>query len=305
MSTTQPDSLSRLRAANPAPVQADLGRELVAQATLERILADEHPPTPRPRRRIHTSMPRGLGVALAVVVVGAGAAFAATNPFGWWSANPDTARYAVNPAVHVRTPSAAEIVCRRGTTGGFACGEAGSGQRYMRIDSVQLSGPASFFTRVHFRSAIATALAKHQISSAQAARFRADVAAVPDSFFPEFRLAMRYQTISGGGNGRVPPPGIPQWLVCQNAGAGLSCADLNGDEHAPVGAGIYTALPARDWRLAPPHRRDAFMPPGISFTRSEYRLLFDLIANATVTGGGGSPTSGSATATVAHADRAP
>jgi hypothetical protein len=285
MSTIKPDTLSRLRAANPVRTHPDLARSDTAQATLQRIVNDD-PSALNPRRR--SSPPRvrgrGLGVILAVVLLGGGAAIAATNPFGWWSANPDTARFAVDPGLHVRTPRAMHIACPSASGTRVLCRPTGSGQRYLELDTVRLMNPADVFTRAHFRRALARAEARHGPSSAHLAILRRDLAAVPDSFFAELRLANDYQTISGGvsRNGRVPPRGVPLWLVCQDAGAALSCRDLNGDEHAPIGAAIYYAEPAPDWRPAPPQKRDLGLPPGITFTPVEYRFLFDLARFGTI-----------------------
>jgi hypothetical protein len=235
MSTTKPDTLSRVRAANPAPVRSELGRSDTAQETLQRILRDRLAGT-QPRRRFRRVRVSGVGVAVAAMLVGGGAAIAATNPFGWWSANPETARFAVDPAVRVPTPLAVQIACPSPSGTGFICSPTGPGQRYQKAETVQLPNPTGIFTRARFSHAIAHSEALHRLSSSQAARLRHDLAAVPDSFFTELRLANTYQTIAGG-NGRVPPPGIPQWLVCQDAGSALRCQDLNGDEHAPLGGG--------------------------------------------------------------------
>jgi hypothetical protein len=136
-------------------------------------------------------------------------------------------------------------------------------------------------------AAIAKALAARTITRREAARFRADLAAVPDDFFRKFDVASRFGTYSGGGetrNGRtlVPPAGVPAFLVCVSARAALSCQDLNGDDSAPVGAGVYMADPAANWRPAPPGRQNPSLPPGIRFTGAEYRLFIDLIQAATV-----------------------
>ena len=86
------------------------------------------------------------------------------------------------------------------------------------------------------------------------------------------------------------------------AASGLSCQNLNGDEHAPVGAGIYGALPTRSWRYERVPPENSNLPPGVTFTRAEYRVLFDLLRLATVTRSAGT---GSGTATQAPARRSP
>ncbi len=283
MSPKTPDSLSRLRASNPARVKEGHGSRPLAQAALERILADPGPPTISARHRRRS--PRGLTLVLAAMLLGAGAAAATTDPFGWWSPNPDTARYGIDPARRVRTPKPQEISCRRQSSGGFRCAPGGSGQHYMKFDAIQ-SPAVLAFSRVHLNAAITQQLAAGNITPAAAARYRADVARVPDSFFTEMRLAGRFGTYGVGEDGPrgelVPPIGIPTLLVCENAGSALSCQDLNGDQRAPVGAGVYQAERAADWRPAPPHRRDFALPPGMSsFTKAEDQLLADLLRAAT------------------------
>ena len=51
-------------------------------------------------------------MAIALGLAGGGAALAATNPFGWWSPNPDQAKYALNPNARARTPRAYAIGCQ-------------------------------------------------------------------------------------------------------------------------------------------------------------------------------------------------
>ncbi len=280
MSPNQLETVSRLRAANPVDTEVDLGRKPIAQAALERILSD-HPAPAQPRRR-RFRLPRrgGLGVGVALLLAGGGAAIATTNPFGWWSPNPNTARYEIDPGRRVATPTVTTIACADTTSARFDCAAGGRGQRYMQIDSVQLPGQLGLFTRDNVVKAIQVDQRKDQLTKAQAARFLHDLSQVPDSFFPEFRLAMTYGTVAGGDDSRVPPRGVPEWLVCQDGAAGLACQDLNGDAHAPIGAGIYVAQPSSDWRPAPRQRPDFSLPPGITFTGPEYRVLADFLTQA-------------------------
>lgn len=304
------DVLARLRAADPASVDESRGRSPGARAALRRIL-DEPVASPgrwspdRGSRRQWARPPRGLALVLAALLLGGGAAFAATNPLGWWSSNPSEAKYGANPALHVRTPTIQQIGCQTQSARQFRCAAWQSGQRYVLQDAIR--GPIAF-TRAKFTAAIAQALAAGRITTAQAAKFRADLAAVPDSFFREYEAASRYGTYGGGAeapNGRylVPPPGVPEFLVCENAGTALSCQDLNGDNAAPVGAGVYIAEPAKDWRPAPPGRQNLSLPPGISFTTAEYRLLIDMLGTATITHSSGRAASSAPTKTSGTAAR--
>ena len=88
---------------------------------------------------------------------------------------------------------------------------------------------------------------------------------MPDGFFTELRVAGQYGTYGTGGetkNGRtrVPPVGQPATLVCTDAGRGLSCQDLNGYADAPVGAGVYSAVPGLGWRTVRPPRSIGGLP---------------------------------------------
>ena len=280
----QPDTIVRLRAANPASADEDLARSLHARAALERILNDpatesSSRPPDRVARRLRRARTRGPALVLTVVLAGGGAALAATDPLGWWSPNPGEALYGVNPAGDVQTPTLPQIGCRAGKSGEFHCIAARSGQRYRRIDVIR---PPSSLSRAKLSGYIARQVAAGKMGRAEAAKFRADLAVVPDSFFRKYQLASRFGTYGGGGvlgNGgtRVPPTGVPEFLACEKARAGLSCQDLNGDQAAPVGAGVYMADPAANWRPAPPNRRHAMLPRGITFSAAEYRLLIDLI----------------------------
>ena len=300
----QLDVLARLRAGNPAAVEPDRGRSDLAQAALQRILDDQTATSGtisdrRGPRRNRGRSPRGLVIVLATLLFVGGAAFAATDPLGWWSANPGEARYGANPALHVRTPTIQQISCQAQPGGHFRCTAAQSGQRYSLLDAIR---PPVSLNRAKFTAGIARALAAGKITRAQAAKFRADLAAVPDSFFRKFEVASRFGTYgtSGSlGNGRpsVPPPGIPAFLVCENAGSALSCQDLNGDTGAPIGAGVYAAEPTAKWRAAPPQRQNPSLPPGITFTPAEYRFLIDMAADATTSTSSSSSTSTPAQAT--------
>lgn len=312
------DELARLQAVNPVPVEPDRGLTPAATAALDRILqepidgAREARPdggshAHRVGRRITDGPSRPLIVVLAALVT-AGAAFAATDPLGWWSSNPTYAKYGSNPAVHVRTPTAREIACTR-SGGVLRCspasyelpsgiglvnGHRSTAQLYTFFDAIR--PPAPGLTRHAFLAYIARRREAGAMSATQAARFRADIAAVPDSFFTELERGSRFGTYGVGGETRngltlVPPPGIPSLVVCEPANRGLSCQDLNGDEHAPIGAGVYGAMTARNWRYerVPPENWN--LPPGFSFTRAEYRVLGDMIrfATATQTSRGGKP----------------
>lgn len=291
MSAATPDTISRLRAANPAPVERDRADRAVAQAALQRILAD--PVAPRasaPRRRRRS--PRGLALVLAAMAIGGGAAVAATNPFGWWSASPDGARYAANPALHVRTPRASEISCPKQPARSVRCGAGESGQKYVRGGAIEPPDSSSF-SRSRLSAATTQALAHGLVSAAAAARMRADLDAVPNSFFTKLRVASRFGTPSAGaehGRELAPPAGVPEFLVCEQAGSSLSCQNLNGDENAPVGAGIYQAIRAPDWRVVAVPRQRLPLLPGISFDAAEDRVLGDLLrvaSSVSATGSGG------------------
>jgi hypothetical protein len=309
MPATPSDVLTRLRAANPAEVSPERAGEPIAQANLEQILNEPGPDAaPRPPRRAHRTAAPGrrsvpsLVIVLAIMVACAGGALAATDPFGWWSANRDEARYGSNPAVHVATPKAQNIRCQPNSDSHFTCTPeqyvctglstnhpscrlSGTGQAYDKIDAIH-QPVATNLSRASLLVFINRGLANHTITSSVAAKIHADLARVPDSFFTKFRIASRYGTygsgsVSQGGRELVPPAGIPDILVCQEAQNGLSCRDLNGDLNAPIGAGVYGAVPGKGWRTALAPKVGGGMPPGIHFSDSEKQLLVDLLKTAT------------------------
>ena len=217
-SRSQPDMLARLRAADPSTFEPDRGRSEPARAALQRILEDQATISDtesdtRGARRHRWRSRRGLVIVLATLLIG-GAAFAATDPLGWWSANQGEARYGANPALHVRTPTIQQISCQAQSAGSFRCTAARSGQRYSLIDAIR---PPVTLTRAKFTASIAHALAAGKISSAQA-RFRADLAAVSDSFFRKYQFASGSVPPAAAGSRErrtvVPPPGfLSSWSV--------------------------------------------------------------------------------------------
>jgi hypothetical protein len=305
------DELQLLRGANPVATEPDRARTEAARAALVTIL--EQPLAGRTDRRRgglgdgggRTSWGRAsrssrrLGVLAVALVLAGGTAIAATDPLGWWSSNPTSARYRSNPALHVSTPAARILACSN-LAHGLHCAAAifkpGSPKLLVQGRSTALQGyafvgvmqsPAHGFTRARMLAVIRRERAAGTLSVRMARRFRSDLAAVPDSFFSEFEAASRYGTYSSGGPTRhgltlVPPAGTPILVVCESPGGRLSCQDLNGDTQVPVGAGIYAATATRDWRYRRVDSEVGGLPPGISFTPAEYRLLFDLLMTGKV-----------------------
>jgi hypothetical protein len=301
------DEMALLRAADPAPVQPDRGRTEVAAAALARILEDPADPSTaalgdargRHRVRILGWSSRRLMLVLAPVLVAGGAAFAATDPLGWWSTNPTYAKYGASLSKHVRTPSARTLTCttsaglrcvpaswQPGSTVPLANGRRSTAQPYEFATAV--SPPGHGISRRALVAYVARRRAVGKLSAANTAQFRAAIAAVPNSFFTQFDANLRYSTFGSGGATRhgleqVPPAGVPAQIVCEPAGSGLTCQNLNGDQHAPIGAGIYGAVPTKRWRYARVPPENWNLPPGVSYTHAEYRLLIDMLRFATVT----------------------
>jgi hypothetical protein len=229
-------------------------------------------------------------VVLAIALAGCGA-FAAADPFGFWrSASPAAARFAVDPTRRVPTPTATAIGCRRTRSASLACTAGAAGLRYRLVDHVSDVVPSSF-DRSSLRRAVAAALASGELTAAGARRIDADIAAVPDSFFAAFRALGRFQTFetsfeSNTGPALAPPAGVPTWIVCEQRRATLTCTNLNGDEHAPLGAGIYDAVPTSDWTPLAAQPGGATDPAsqqliaavfGHPLRGAELRLLIDLL----------------------------
>lgn len=249
---TQPPILDRLARANPAGLDEELGNTAHARAALERILSTPAADLPRHPARRHSR--RTLVLCLAVLLVMAAAALAATDPFHLFrSSAPDSALYGVDDSRTVATPTATEIGCSTPAATALRCAAALAGQRYLLAGPVQRSD-AQGLTRANLVRVLHQQLARGAVSPAAARRFEDDLAAVSDTFLARLREVLRYGTISGGlgfAGHRVPPPGVPAFIVCDYAGSGLSCRDLNGDGNAAVGSGIYMAIPNRSWRAAP------------------------------------------------------
>lgn len=298
MTAPSPPSLVRLARANPAPVEAERGRSAHAKATLERILATERGPSTgraiRWRRR-H----KMLVLSFAALLIIGGGAVAATDPLGIFrSPNPGSALFSVDPNRHVTPPTEWQVSCPASRSAVPRCAPGLGGQRYQLLDNVESNGSQNL-TRSRMQRALAQERRSGQLAAAAERRLLADLAAVSDSDLARLRELFSFGTLSTGpttlrGHVVAPPPGVPELIVCEPAGAALSCRDLNGDDNAPIGAGIYQGVPSADWRPAPPHQPDpdssleaAILggPP----TKSEERLLMDLFRYATVSGRSGAP----------------
>jgi hypothetical protein len=288
-----PPSLARLVAANPVAADERRPRAPGAQAALARILATERESPRRiwwPRRRVVSVL------IIATVLAGCGAALRAADPFGFWrSAAPGSAQYGVNPAVHVVAPKAGEIGCTLSGSAALTCQPGRSGIRYDMISETTTAVPRQF-TRQSALRAIATGLADGRVSATGARHLRADILAVPGSFFAAYEELGRFETMGAGNygaNGKqlVPPHGIPILIACEQLRATIACHNLNGDEHAPVGAGIYAAIPASNWISVPTESlRAAYASSqrliiavlGHPFTAVELRFMIDSARYATV-----------------------
>jgi hypothetical protein len=283
MTPQLPPSLARVARANPVhAVDDERGQTADAQTKLAQILADD---PSAPKRRAPRRGRRVLIGAVAALLLAVGAALAATDPFGIFrNPNPGSALYGVDSTRHVKPPTAFLIRCPRTAGNSFACGAGLAGVRYQLLDHVESNG-AGRLNRHTMETAIRQARARGQISAAMATRFDRDLAAVSDGFLAKLQTMFRYGTLSAGLT-RVPPRGVPALIVCEPAGRALSCQDLNGDANAAVGSGIYEALPAPDWRPAPPQRPDNSWALVVSIlghqpTQAELRVFFDMAMTAT------------------------
>jgi hypothetical protein len=293
VSVQLPPSLERLARSNPIEVDDELGYRPDAQAVLAKILASERARAGRARRRRRG---RVLTVVFASLLVGAGAAVAATDPFGFWrSSSPDTALYGVNPSRQVHGSTPAVIRCAPTGSSAVRCGAGLSGQAYQLVDRIQAP---SALTRAAITRYLLQSVQRGQLSASGERRVRADLAAVSDTFLARLSEAMRFGTYGGGNGSSVPPPGVPMWLVCEPTGTAIACRDLNGDEDAAVGGGVYMALPAANWVPlsstggGASHANALLMTAifGGGLTPAETRLLGDLATAGTQTTSGGGPT---------------
>jgi len=282
-------TLERVARANPVRPDDQFGHGALAQATLERIVAAERPAA-RTRRR-----PRRHGHRLAIVLVAAlllavGGAVAATDPFGLFrSPNPGSAVFGIDPSRHVNPPTAPTIGCPHTAPQTFTCGTGLPGQRYRLTEHVW--NPGRPLTRRYMLGALRKEVRQGHLSVQGEKRLEQDIAAVSDQFVARFNDMMRFGTFSTsltptGSGARVPPTGVPSLLVCESAGAALRCRDMNGDDSAPVGGGIYAAVPARNWRPAPPRRPDPGWDLEVAIlghapTAAELRFEIDLVRYGT------------------------
>jgi len=294
MTVQLPPTLERLARANPARPDDSLGESPVARAALERILATERrPELAAPHRR-----PRRHGHRLAIVLVAAlllavGGAVAATDPFGLFrSPNPGTAIFGVDQSRRVTPPTEQNIACPHTAGQTFTCATGLSGQRYMLTDHVP-SRPT--LTRKYMLAALDQEVRQDRLSAQGVRQLDADLAAVSDEFLARFNEMMDFGTYSVGFTStgtpaRVPPAGVPSLLICESTGATLRCRDMNGDDSAAVGSGIYAAQPAADWRPAPPHQPDPGYQLEVAIlghppTTAELRFEIDLLRYGTTSSG--------------------
>jgi hypothetical protein len=224
---------------------------------------------------------RVVTVAFALLLMGAGVAVAAADPFGFWRSNtPDTALYGVNPSRHVNAPTPPLIGCATTHTTVLHCGADVSAQAYQLVDRVHAPGALS---RAAITRALVQTIQRGRLSASSERRVRGDLAGVSDSFLARLSEALRFGIYSGGATS-VPPAGVPMWLVCQPSAGPLACRDLNGDEDAAVGSGVYIALAAGDWVPTSrtggdrQHAIARLMTSifGAALTPAEMRLLQDL-----------------------------
>jgi hypothetical protein len=290
-------SLVRLSRANPAPVEEERGRSVDAQAALARILATER--APASRRGVRWRRHKVMILAFAALLIIGGGAVAATDPLGIFrSPNPGSAIFGVDPNRHVTPPQVQQIDCPASGSHSLRCGPGLGGQRYELLDHVQSNGSQNL-TRGRMQSALAQERRSGRLTAAGARRLAADIAALSDSDLAGLRALWRFGMMSTGpvivgGRAVAPPPSVPALIVCQNAGTALSCRDLNGDDNAPIGSGIYQALPAPDWRPAAAQQPDPNWSLEVAIlghppNQAQLRFMIDLVRYGTTSSGGGSP----------------
>jgi hypothetical protein len=222
---------------------------------------------------------------VAAVVLGGGAAVAAADPFGWWSGDQNTARYAVAFQTATTGPTAPRLLCT-GSGATLRCAaHASSGRAFTRMGVVQ-AVPAEALGPASLRAEVARAVARGQLSAADADAARAVIAAAPATAFAEARQALAFGSLTAdvtGPDGRVivPPDGAPEFLACSGAGEPPTCRDLNGDTAVPVGAAIYRADPTGEWRADPGASSAAGSPAGLRLSPAATRLLGVLLELST------------------------
>jgi hypothetical protein len=283
-------TLARLARANPVTVDDEHRRTTVPRRTLTAILAtDNSLLNGSPARRGRQFMILGPLIALLAV----GAAFAASDPFGFWRSNRlGTASFVIDAARKVQPPTLRDVDCPLTSTRTFPCAAGLHGRAYELIDHVPAPGPHRL-DRARIRDGVATALANGRISPRTAGRITGDLMAVGDRFLKHLDELAQFATFSTSpsptaSSELAPPPGVPALIVCESIERNtLSCAALNGDNHVAVGSGVYEAVPSADWKLAasghlPRSSQLLAAVFGRPLSQAEGRLLRDL---TTIVGG--------------------
>lgn len=246
---------------------------------------------------------RRLRLAIVVVVVAAlttGAALAASafDLLPWLDSDDRAeARYSVDRSRAVGGSFPQEISCPAPTgRGAFACTAGREGRWvFMLLDRVTTQPE---LTRESLLAVIAAAEDQGRVTPELARRVREQIAAVGDDFFESLGRLQQIQSVFAAeivrpGVVRVPSGGIPPTVMCERAGAELSCRDLAGSPNVPVGTPLYGIVRAPEWVERP--RGDARADAerlmeavfGRPLTEAEVRLLITLATAGTTGGEGG------------------
>jgi hypothetical protein len=214
-----------------------------------RELAATSAPATRPRRIAGW---RVVAVAFAVLVLASGVAVAATgfDILDWIrSDNPSEATFSIDTGRVVSGPFPDSLVCAEPSeTGAFTCVSDRTGRWvYILYDRVEARPE---LTREAALAGLADAERSGAVSQERADQIRADLAAVGDEFFHKVALLGTVTTISALHEVRpgvvlVPPPGVPQFVTCEN-GSDLECRALP-ESAVPVGAPVYGLDQNDEW----------------------------------------------------------
>ena len=214
-----------------------------------RELAATLAPATRPRRIARW---RVVAVAFAVLVLASGVAVAATgfDILDWIrSDNPSEATFSIDTGRVVSGPFPDSLVCAEPSeTGAFTCASGRTGRWvYILYDRVEARPE---FTREAALAGLGDAERSGAVSRERADQIRADLATVGDEFFHKVALLGTVTTISSLHEVRpgvvlVPPPGIPQFMTCEN-GSELECRAV-AESAVPVGAPIYGLVQNDEW----------------------------------------------------------
>lgn len=192
-------------------------------------------------------------VIAAAIFLLAGAALAADRLglFDWLrSSNPGEARFSIDGTKTVSWPAPDRIACAEPSGAELSCSAGRSGVRV--YDSYGRVEPLPEVTRERVLAGLAQSEEAGIVTQARADQIRGLVDRVADDFFANVEVLFALRSVASPrqvrpGVYRVPPAGVPQFVICRPNGSAFRCGDLAAAADVPVGAPIYGLRESPDW----------------------------------------------------------